>query len=67
MAEQKMYKLLLINPKEQKSGLGSYKGTSVPPIGLGYIAALTPTERYEIAIIDENIISQDMDQKRSDP
>jgi radical SAM superfamily enzyme YgiQ (UPF0313 family) len=50
-----MYKLLLINPKEKKSGLGSYKSTSVPPLGLGYIAALTPRQRYHVTIVDENI------------
>jgi radical SAM superfamily enzyme YgiQ (UPF0313 family) len=50
-----MYTLLLINPVEKKSSLGSYKSTSMAPLSLAYIAALTPEDKYKIIIIDENI------------
>jgi radical SAM superfamily enzyme YgiQ (UPF0313 family) len=50
-----MKTLLLINPVEQKRSLGAYKSSSIPPLSLAYIAALTPEEKYKVTIIDENI------------
>ncbi|MGD0021457.1 MAG: radical SAM protein [Smithellaceae bacterium] len=50
-----MYTLLLINPVEKKTSLGAYKSSSMPPLSLAYIAALTPEDKYKIVIIDENI------------
>lgn len=47
--------LLLINPAERQAGLGAYKSSSMPPLALAYIASLTPTDKYNIKIIDENI------------
>lgn len=47
--------LLLINPAERQAGLGAYKSSSMPPLALAYIAALTPKDRYHIQIVDENI------------
>jgi len=52
-----MYTLLLINPVEKKSSLGAYKSSSMPPLSLAYIAALTPEDKYKIIIIDENVES----------
>ena len=54
-----MYTLLLINPVEKKSGLGAYKSSSMTPLSLAYIAALTPEDKYKIVIIDENIETLD--------
>jgi len=54
-----MYTLLLINPVEKKSSLGAYKSSSMPPLSLAYIAALTPEDKYKIVIIDENIETLD--------
>jgi radical SAM superfamily enzyme YgiQ (UPF0313 family) len=50
-----MKKLLLINPAKQAAGLGAHRSTTMPPLALAYIAALTPKDRYDIKIIDENI------------
>jgi radical SAM superfamily enzyme YgiQ (UPF0313 family) len=50
-----MKKLLLINPAKRTAGLGAYKSTTMPPLALAYIAALTPKDDYEIEIVDENI------------
>jgi radical SAM superfamily enzyme YgiQ (UPF0313 family) len=50
-----MYTLLLINPVEKKTSLGAYKSSSMPPLSLAYVAALTPEDKYKIVIIDENI------------
>lgn len=52
-----MYKLLLINPrtKKLKNGLGAFKSTTVAPLSLAYLAALTPSSKYDIRIVDENI------------
>lgn len=44
-------KLLLINPVDKKACTFT---SHFPPLGLGYIAALTPTE-FEIEFADENI------------
>ncbi|HON59574.1 MAG TPA: radical SAM protein [Smithella sp.] len=48
-----MKKLLLINPVGHKSGFLLSKSTTFPPLGLGYVAALTP-DHWQIKIIDEN-------------
>jgi radical SAM superfamily enzyme YgiQ (UPF0313 family) len=49
-----MKKLLLINPAERHAGLGAHKTSSMTPIALAYIAALTPPH-YRIEVVDENI------------
>lgn len=51
-----MPKLLLINPAPEKdiSLATSLPFMRVPPLGLGYLAALTPPD-WDIKIIDENI------------
>ena len=54
-----MYTLLLINPVEKKSGLGAYKTSSMTPLSLAYVAALTPEDKYKIVIIDESIETLD--------
>ncbi|MBN1648302.1 MAG: B12-binding domain-containing radical SAM protein [Spirochaetales bacterium] len=47
--------LVLINPVNKKrDGLTNSVSSRFPPLGLGIIAALTPEERYDIKIIDEN-------------
>lgn len=48
-------RLLLINPASNKTGLGAYRSTSIPPLSLAYVAALTPKDKYNITILDENI------------
>jgi len=48
-----MKRLLLINPVGHKSGFLLSKSTTFPPLGLGYVAALTP-DNWQIKIIDEN-------------
>jgi radical SAM superfamily enzyme YgiQ (UPF0313 family) len=55
-----MYKLLLVNPrsKGRSTGLGAYKSTSIAPLALAYLAALTP-DHYDVRIIDENIEPMD--------
>ena len=50
-----MKTLLLINPIERKTGLGAYKSTTMPPLALAYVAAVTPEPTYTVKIIDENI------------
>lgn len=49
----RMKKLLLINPVGHKSGFLLSRSTTVPPLGLAYVAALTPPG-WQIKIIDEN-------------
>lgn len=49
-----MPRLLLVNPSNERKGLGNTKATAWPPLNLPYIAALTP-KHYDIALIDENI------------
>jgi radical SAM superfamily enzyme YgiQ (UPF0313 family) len=47
-------RLVLINPvNPQRSGLAINRSSRFPPIGLGIIAALTPSD-WEIRLIDEN-------------
>lgn len=49
-------KLLLINPMQEKSGITQRKGIgNYPPLCLGYIAALTPSQGWDIEIIDESV------------
>ena len=48
------YKLLLINPHGRvNSGLSASEQSLFPPLGLGIIASLTPSD-YDVSIIDEN-------------
>ncbi len=48
-----MKKLLLINPVGRRSGFLLSKFSTFPPLGLAYVAAVTPDD-WEIKIIDEN-------------
>ncbi|PKN52492.1 MAG: B12-binding domain-containing radical SAM protein [Deltaproteobacteria bacterium HGW-Deltaproteobacteria-13] len=48
-----MKRLLLINPVGHKSGFLLSKSTTVPPLSLAYVAALTPPD-WQIKILDEN-------------
>jgi len=48
-----MKKLLLINPVGRRSGLLLSKFTTFSPLGLAYVAALTPSS-WEVKIADEN-------------
>ena len=50
-----MRKLLLINPVGQRSGGILSQATNSPPLGLAYVAAVTPSN-WEVKIIDENIV-----------
>ena len=49
-----MKKLLLINPVSRKSGLLLSRFSTFPPLGLAYVAAVTPSG-WEVNIADENI------------
>ena len=49
-----MNKLILINPVSQKSGLLMSKFSTFAPLGLAYVAAVTPSH-WEVKILDENI------------
>lgn len=54
MKRKKGYKLLLVNPvNNRRKGLMLDPHSIYPPIGLGIIAALTPPD-WEVEIIDEN-------------
>jgi radical SAM superfamily enzyme YgiQ (UPF0313 family) len=48
-----MKKLLLINPVGQVSGYILSKFSNIPPLGLAYVAAATPSH-WEVKIVDEN-------------
>lgn len=48
-----MKKLLLINPVGQTSGYLLSKFSTIPPLSLAYIAAVTPSD-WEVRIADEN-------------
>ena len=51
---RKKYRLLLINPvNSYRRGIYHSKEVSVPPLGLGIVAALTPSH-WEVEILDEN-------------
>jgi len=48
-------KLLLINPvQDARLSLATVTPIRVPPIGLGYVAALTPSD-WEAQVVDENV------------
>ena len=49
-----MKKLILINPVGQRSGLLMSKFTTFAPLGLAYVAAVTPSN-WQIKIVDENV------------
>lgn len=48
-----MKKLLLINPAGRKGGYLLSRFSTFPPLGLAYIAAVTPSD-WEVKIVDEN-------------
>jgi len=48
-----MKKLLLVNPVGQASGYLLSKFSTIPPMSLAYIAAVTPSD-WEVKIVDEN-------------
>jgi len=48
-----MKKLLLVNPVGQTSGYLLSKFSTIPPLSLAYIAAVTPSD-WEVRIADEN-------------
>lgn len=48
-----MKKLILINPVGRRSGYLLSKFSTFPPLGLSYVAAVTPSS-WEIKIVDEN-------------
>jgi radical SAM superfamily enzyme YgiQ (UPF0313 family) len=48
-----MNKLLLINPMGQRSGLLLSEFSTFPPLGLAYVASVTPSN-WEVKIADEN-------------
>ncbi len=48
-----MKKLLLINPVGRRSGFLLSRSSTFPPLGLAYVAAVTPSN-WEIKIADEN-------------
>lgn len=48
-----MKKLLLVNPVGQTSGYLLSKFSTIPPLSLAYIAAVTPSD-WEVSIADEN-------------
>ncbi len=48
-----MKKLLLVNPVGQASGYLRSKFSTIPPMSLAYIAAVTPSD-WEVKIADEN-------------
>ena len=48
-----MKKLLLVNPVGQASGYLLSRFSTVPPLSLAYVAAVTPTD-WEVKIADEN-------------
>lgn len=54
MENKKKYRLLLINPLSTKrEGLILHSHVIYPPIGLGIVAALTPSH-WEVELLDEN-------------
>ncbi len=46
-------RLVLVNPRQAFTGFASNSVTRYPPLGLGYIAALTP-QHWDVEILDEN-------------
>ncbi len=53
--QRTMKKLLLINPVSRRSGLLLSKHSTLPPLNLAYVAAVTPST-WEIKIWDENFV-----------
>jgi radical SAM superfamily enzyme YgiQ (UPF0313 family) len=52
----KKKKLLLISPINRSIiSVGGGKFTAFPPLGLGILATMTPTEFFDVKIVDENI------------
>jgi radical SAM superfamily enzyme YgiQ (UPF0313 family) len=51
-----MKKLILINPVGQKSGYLLSKFSTIPPLSLAYVAAVTPSN-WQVIIADENFAS----------
>jgi len=51
--DRRVKKLLLINPVGRKSGYLMSSFSRVPPLGLAYIAAVTPAD-WNVTITDEN-------------
>jgi radical SAM superfamily enzyme YgiQ (UPF0313 family) len=58
-----MKKLLLINPKMRSlvAGFGDTQAWGMPPLALGYVAALTPAD-WDVKIIDEYIDKVDLEE-----
>jgi radical SAM superfamily enzyme YgiQ (UPF0313 family) len=58
-----MKKLLLINPKMRSlvAGFGDTQAWGMPPLALGYVAALTPSN-WEIKIVDEYMDKLDLEE-----
>jgi len=52
--DESMKKLILVNPLGRKSGFLLSKITRFQPLGLGYVAACTPSD-WQVKILDENI------------
>ncbi len=55
-----MKKILFINPTIGNTVFGKMKMLALPPMGLGLLASRTP-EKYEVAIMDENVEALDYD------
>ena len=51
-----MRKLLLVNPVAKKSGYLLSRFSTFAPLGLGYVAGMTPPS-WEVRLIDENFDS----------
>ena len=51
------HKLLLVNPRgsEQLDGFAACKTTRFEPLGLAIVAALTPSEDWDVKLVDENL------------
>jgi radical SAM superfamily enzyme YgiQ (UPF0313 family) len=56
-----MKKLLLINPVSRRSGLLLSRFSTFSPLGLAYVAALTPSN-WEVKIADENFNAFDFEE-----
>lgn len=55
-----MKKILFVNPSTRQTIFGRMKSLALPPMGLGLLASRTP-DKYEMAIVDENIEELDFD------